>query len=440
MSVFNTSAANIHFINARQSFSCMDYKQAFEYLVLGFLADHNYKPLYQLTASLLQKQKATEELQLFQQALNRFYFHEPFFQLGYYYIDKGNYALAEAFLEKAFLHAPNSRETAYELSLALTARFKVARAVEVLKSIDYSSDFWLYYRLQFCRLLNDDIEGITDFIDVSKKQLTLLEENAVYATFKLEELEEQLIRYKAYKKYNRDIHFWQYVQYGTCIIDTPITSTSISDRYIHWHADLNFIRNILEKLCIYLATLHKIPEKIMAFPDRDSEIIGRAIALLLNKEFLFYKEYENTMDSLIVAGNSSCFNGIDDLIEIKENQSLFAFYTFWDQGAMLCPDISGFLCKSCSFPWYKNAKENYFFSRQKQLFPAKFIAESIVNNIASNTIDFETVLDIYLSVNTLLKGGKNDNKKRLSFMIDSPVDYQNKEETEEVPQTNTDII
>lgn len=441
MSVFRISPARIHFLNAKESFVCKNYQQAFDHLTLGFLADYNYKALYKLAASILHKQKATEEKQLFQQALNRFYLYQPFFQLGYYYIDKGNYALAEAFLEKAIYHAPDSRETAYELSLALAARFKIHRAVAVLKSIDYSSDFWLYYRLQFCRLLNGETEGIAAFIENSRDQLPFMDESAVYASFKLEELEEQFFRLKAHPKTNTSIHFWQYVQYGTAIMDTARFSHYESDRYMELHADMNCIRNVLEKLCIYLASLHKIPEKIIAIPDHDSEVLGRAIALLLQKDFALYREYTETENCLIVAANASSLNGMDDLIEIKEKQSIFAFYTHWDQGAMLCPDISGLLCKSCTFPWNKIIGGNYFYSRQKlHVLPSRFLAEKIVGKTSTVAHSFENVLDFYLSISHLLKGGKEDSMKRLSFMIDSPVNHRYKEQENEIPERNTDLI
>ena len=440
MSVFKTSPAITPFLNAQNYFGQKLYRKSFEHLTLGFLADYNYKPLYKLALKAAKHQKATEEQQLFQQAINRFYFHEPFFQLGYYYIDKGNYALAEAFLEKAMIHAPDSRETAYELSLALTARFKIARAVTVLKSIDYSSDFWLHYRLQFCKLLNGETHGVTAFINNAKSQLADMGENKVYASFKLEELEELNIRFENAPKRNKDIHFWQYVQYGACILDKPTQKTHVN-RYDQLKCDMNFIRNILEKLCIHLATLHKIPAQIMAFPDRDSEIIGRSIALLLNKKFMYYKEYEGTSNTLIVAANANCYNGMDDFIEVKENQSLFAFYTLWDQGTMLCPDISGLLCKTCEFPWHRKRKENYFLSRQKlQLLPAKFIAENIAETEAQTTDSYENILDFHLAVCPFLKGGEKDNKKRLSFMVDSPIGNTNTEEDKEIPEKNTDIV
>lgn len=440
MSVFRTSPAISHFINAKNYFGQKLFHKTFDHLVLGFLADYNYKPLYKLALKICKHQKATEEQQLFQQAINRFHFYEPFFQLGYYYIDKGNYALAEAFLEKAMMHAPNSRETAYELSLALTARFKIARAVNILKSIDYSSDFWLYYRLQFCKVLNGETNGIATFISESRKQLPYMDENKIYASFKLEELEELYIRMEACSEKNMSLHFWQYVQYGASVLDCP-NHKNDNNRYDLLQCDISFIRNVLEKLCIYLATIHEVPKQVMALADRDSEIIGRAIALLLDKKFLVYEEHQDTSNTLVVAASASCYNGMDDFIEIKDHQRLFAFYTTWDQGAMLCPDISGLLCKTCAFPWHKNTDKNYFLSRQElSLVPPKFIAESIAAIEAQTPTAYERVLDFYMAIQAYLKGGEKDSKKRLSFMVDSPVSNSSMELDKEIPKENTDIV
>jgi len=397
----------------------------------GFKEDNEYQPLYQLAIQILDKLEISEEKNLFENALANFKQFQPFYDLGYHFIDMGNYDLAQPFYEKALKIEPNSSDTAYELSLVYSARFNIKKALEVLENTDISHDFWAIYRLHQCKIWNNQIKGVKGFIEQAKKRLQEEERNddIDFAKEKIEELDEVFGRYNLIGNPETHIREWHFIQHGAAVLDYFEENEEYvaGGRYVALWGTMESVREVLEKLRLFLITLHKNPVKFLSLPDRHSEIISKAVSMRLKVDFDFLNEdnikEENT---IIIAGDNDSFNGIEEIFSIRKNQIVFSFNLNWFSNAMISPDIAGFMTQIYSFPWEGGGliidnETKEVEKTEPDNRTAEVIADELVNIESEINEEFQETLNFYTKVQDYLKGGSKDSQKRLNFIIDSPV-------------------
>lgn len=433
MNFSDQSPAAAHHSEAAAHFQNGDTAEAFRSLMAGFRADADHRPLYTLAADILQQAGGEEERALFANAATDFNRFEPFFELGYHFIDVGNPDLARPFLEKAFALNPEDAATAFELSLTMS--FQIPQAIELLEQVEHLSDFWVVYRLFFLRLLNGMPEGLAEFIEDAREQVAEeppedeMETAVIWE--KLLELEECLIRYDLLENPERHIRDWQFIQYGGAVLDyfddAETTALEVAGgRYVGAFGSNDDIRRVLEKLRRFLTTLERLPDRVYGMEDRDSEIIGRTIASLLGKEFRTFSEGEETSNALVVAADNSAFNGFTDLFTVRPGQTVFAFNLNWLQHGMIAPDVTGLMSQFYTFPWNGGVMggiddENQIVRSAPDERSPQEIAADLVQIAPGELEGFDALLDFYSDLRDFLKGGPNGGEGRWGFVRDSPV-------------------
>lgn len=416
---------------AQEEFNKGNYKEAFNFIKLGLIKDSSYKNLYKLAIECFSKLNYEEEGKLFINAINNFKNFEPFYNLGYYFIEVKVFELARAFLERAIELNPNSVNTAFELSLAYTARFDFKKAIETLEKVNYNDDFWAEYKLNECKLLTNQKDGVKNFIEKGKKYFQSLEMNddISYIIFKINELEQMMKRLELLTNPETHIKDWHFVQYGASILDffnTEKNDYVAGGRYVALWSSLGSIRLVLEKLRLYLTKLNKIPNKIIYINDRNSEIIAKALSIMINKKNEEINK-NNIIEPniLIISSDNEKFNDLDELDEITNAQTIFSFNLNWLEPSRYVPDIAGILTQFNSFEWEGGGIKVLEDGTSEKTEPDNRTIEEITRDLVNTEFkledDFDNILKFYKNNEKYLKGGEEDNLKRSSFAVDSPI-------------------
>jgi len=343
-----------------------EYADALQNLWKCFSIDNQFVSAYKLAAKILAEIGGEEEAHLFQACADNFESANPFYDLGYHFVDAAQWEVATPFLERAFALNPTDLNMAYELSLALTARFKFERATEVIESVEFRNDFWLSYRLYFCNILqNREVNIAQQFIRSIREQIYLLPQKSddeAFALQKLAELQEMIRRLESLykiepfeegKTFIRNIHF---LQYGGAILDFMEGENGgrevAGGRYVGIWFSKEIIARILEKLVLFLAKIKKQPSEILYILDRDAEILAKVLAEKWNIPTNFLSEKNvHTQNALIIAKDAKDFQEFLQLVPIENEQITFALQVNWLESAAFCPDIAGVLAQFANPYW-----------------------------------------------------------------------------------------
>lgn len=426
---------------AKKAFDEGNYKETLRQLVAAFCADSAFLPSYELAALAIDKLGGKEEAEMFKKAMLDFNNYKPFYDLGYHYVDVEHYRLAIPFLERAMGLSNNSIDVAMELAISYASQFQPEKGMEVLDKAGRGEDFWQLYEFYWCSLLSGKVEEIEDFInDMRNEFREFLEKEGPKAgdivgpmIYALDKMEECYIRYKTIDNPDKIIMNWQYIQYGSAILDyfderTSEEATKVAGgRYVAKFGNYAEIKILAHKLKDYLTKLELMPKLICSLPGRDAEILGKLIAKMLNLGWEVYDPKKDMNECLVVAGNAKDFNEYyDQFNNIRNGQLTFAMNHNWLEKAFITPDISGFMSQTYVFPWQEgglrfNEETKQVESIHADERSADEIVEAIIAEKEENDPGFDKVLDFYYERKAYLKGGAKGGTRRLRFVLDSPV-------------------
>lgn len=432
----NESPAIENYNAAKKAFDEGNYTEALRLQVYAFSADPDFKPTYELAVLAIEKLGGEDEAALFKKAIADFKNYKPFYDLGYHFIEVGNFPMAIPFLERALVLSKNSLGVAMELSIAYTAQFQPEKGMELLKQIDLGNNFWAGCQLYWCSLLSNQPDGIEEFISSTrmkfKDSLDMRDRNTIAIYSALGKLEECLLRYKTIEKPEYIIRDWQYIQYGGAILeyfDNKIAEDALQvagGRYVAKFGSNSEVKTVISKLKEYLVKLERFPEAIYMLLGRNSEILGKAISKVFGVNCTQYNRNEPVQNCLIVAGNTSDFNDYPEFVSITGNTLTFALNHNWLENALISPDICGFMAQTYNFPWEGgslkiNPETNQMDKSEPDLRSAEEIAESIASEKGEVDPGFKDILEFYYERKDYMKGGLKDSFRRLHYNTDSPV-------------------
>jgi len=414
-----------------------DPRAALGHLRSGFAVDPAHRTLYALAAESLRQLGGENEALLFEQALARFDTYQPFFELGYHFIEVGNDALAVPFLERAHALAPTDVPTATELALAVTAQFRPCRGREVLAKTNYTSSFSAAYQYHWCSLLCEKGEAETaEFIDGGRNAVRTGGVPAQWAsevTVMLDKLDACRERMQAIGKPEPFVRDWHFIQYGAAVLDffderSAEEGLSVAGgRYVYQSSDAASLYGILERLGRFLEILQRRPAQVLYVADRDSEIVGRAVAAVLGLP-VDVATAENVAGPhrLIVASDNHALADIAEALLIPhEAQTVFSLVMDWLEPGVLTPDISGVMAQHFVLPWQSGLRidpdTRQAVRTEPDTRPAAEIAAELLSAEPTPDPRFEReTLPFYQRLRTLLKGVR-EGDRRLRFSRDSPV-------------------
>ena len=463
MSIHDTARARLEsraeiersLTNAREAFDEGEFEEALRRLSFAFIIDPEYLPPYDLAILSLAKlgRGALHERKLFEWAVTHFDDFEPFFRLGYHFIEKEDLRMAVPFLSMAHNRNPGDLDIAVEYSLALTGQFQIRRALEVLASVNYTRDFWATYQYYFCRLLDNQTTGIKSFVMKVRRDLRHIPHSSRGAiSYVIKKLDEMHGRLSALNHPRRRIRDWHFVQYGAAILSTmggATENTFAGGRYGHHRETLAGIRDVLERLCRFLVELDRIPDEIVSLSDRDSRILSIVLGKMLRRPIYPLEAADPARSNvLLVASDARLLENMPELERARPNQTVFACNLHWLGDSEITPDVAGFLTQTFAFPWWeggyeRDPEEGRYVAAGADVREEDEIAASILEEEPAepeavdnfvwpfrnseepvNTDDFLHALSFYRRVGDRLKGARGGAHKksvRWPFRVESPV-------------------
>lgn len=434
-----TAPAEAQLQAARAAWEAHDPQKALRSLVAGFEVDLTYQPLYRLAVECLHALGAVEEARLFEQALAHFDDARPFYDLGYHFVDVAHERLAVPFLRRALQLAPGSPAIAMELAVALTAQFQPCEAHTILAGVDLKRDFWATYQLHWCALLCNRPAGIQAFLDDARAAFRTAgagdaQEHATYQAM-LDRLQEGLQRWQTVPRPQPLVQHWHYIQYGAAILDyfddrTDADAQAVAGgRYVALFGTLPSISGVLQKLAAWLTAVQRRPDRVIALADRDSEILGRAAAHVLNVPFAPATDQDLAApDTLVVAADNRQYNDKPALRLVQPDQTVFALNHHWLSAAAITPDVVGHMSQAYYLPWNVTLKVDASTRKVQQTARDERPATEIVATVAlaapRDDPGFAATLAFYQARAAYLKGGLRGGVVRWQFRKDSPVPGQ----------------
>lgn len=428
----DNSPAKEDLTKAKEYFDKGEFQETLRILAWGFKKDVNYKPLYKLAADSLEKLNASDEQKLFEAINKNINDSIAFNQLGDFYFSVGHYDLAQTFYEKTLQLNPKNEEASHDLAISYARRFQIGRAVEVLTNAK-SNDFWNLYFLNKCKILDKKVDGVQEainnlqnFLDEQPNQ-----DDIAIPKMKVIELQETLQRFNTIPEIQIHIRDWQFIQYGGVVLDYFEDGEEgdyvAGGRYVASWGSNESIKTVINKLKQFADKLSISFQGIVSLNDRDSEIIGRLLAKEFDVAFNFYEPTNPNQGCLIVSSDSSHFTEHEELNTIKNGQIVFSANHNWLDSSVVSPDIIGFMTQTYSFPWSGGGMRVIDMDSRniERIPPDNRSAEEIATdifNIQQQQEDLSKHLEFYAERKDFLKGvGKQTNKNRYNFMIESPV-------------------
>ena len=269
-------------------------ENALRHLRFGFMADPTHRPLYQTASLCLHAMEGNEEAKLFETAFNQFEDPLPFYQLGSHFSQIGQTDLAVPFLERGLILAPDDLQIATELGLAYTSAFQPLRARQVLARFLDRGDYWASYQYFWSSILLNQPAGVREFIKTNRGDLTQsnLEPRVKAAVrYTLDQLERALQRLDVIQPPQDTIRDWHFIQYGAAVVDLMDQRISqdgdkvAGGRYVALWPQYEKLSGVLHKAARLLDAIGRRPNRVLALPDRSSEILGRALAVMMDLPF-----------------------------------------------------------------------------------------------------------------------------------------------------------
>lgn len=429
------SPAHEHLESAREALDEGNPQEALRRLTYGFGADVEYTPLYELAVTCLRQIDGEEEALLFGDALDDFDSPGPFYALGYHFVDVGRHELAIPFLERAHALAPRREDVALELALAYNSRFRPQDVRELLQPPYLRQSFWNAYEYHWASLLCNRPQGVAQFVEDMRAVVARsdLEEAARdNLTFVLDKMAEVLMRLESFPEPRPLIQDWHFIQYGAAILDYFDDRTAddglevAGGRWVVlWGSD-GHIAMILHKLKRWLAALDRLPQRVIGLPDRDSEILARAAAHLLELPFVSAEdEAPARPHTLLVAADNRLLR--DKVwMPVLEGQTLFALNQHWLHRGGVTPDVAGVMTQMLTLPWsgenvQVDPETREVTHPKPDTRPAHVIAQELADTEPHEDPRFDDILAFYRVRAGYLKGGRRGGDVRLPFLSDSPV-------------------
>ena len=430
------SPAQENLAAARRSLSAGDPEEALRMLTHGFTADAALRELYLCAHEVLQQLGAPKEAALFAAALKNFDGSEPFFHLGYHFVGAGHDRLAIPFLERASQIDPHQAVIDNELAIALCGQFQAARALEILDALPEPRPFWVQFQRAWAAILCNRRAGLDEWLQGARKYLQETNEipdaQKSSVEYALNKLGECLKRLESVPAPRARIDDWQFIQYGAVVLDLMddrIVENGMEvagGRHVASWASYEDIGRMLAKLHDLLGAVDALPQRVIALPDRDSQIIGAACAQIMGVPMLEVADEKQLAqeNSLVVAGDALSLE-VPELSQVLARQTVFALSMNWLERAQVTPDVCGVLAQSYNLPWQGGAMQldpetQALIESAADARCVEEIAHEIVAAEVENDENWMEQKAWFVERRSLLKAG-HGGAPRLPFNTDSPI-------------------
>ena len=281
-----------------------------------------------------------------------------------------------------------------------------------------ASSFWPAYQQQWARLLCDETEGLQAWIETTIRALARGElevSDIAAARGALDDLSARFKRVESLRASAFELELSGaldaetrafFVRYGAAILGAGAP----------FNRELRYgeVRGLLENFKTWLTMLELSPQVVLGLADRDSQILGRALALRLKVRYADATgDAMAQSETLIVAADSRAVRS-SLLATILPDQIVFAFNLYPD-GGTLAPDVVALCQPELVLPWHLETPDAEEGGETTPLREASSVAAQIAATRAVANPNWPDRLEFYRVRASLLAAG-NPRLSRLPML------------------------
>jgi hypothetical protein len=339
---------------ARAALNAGDPRRAYVLVTTGLLAETDRTDLYLAAAESLRWLGQPDFAVLYELAASKPTDRDTILALAQQILANGDAPVAVAIAGRAVDLDPVSETSLALLALAWAADFQPSQGRETL--LDRPRlDFDPAFALSWCSLLCGEIDGVLSFIEAQRADLGRFRLDHATQIFRetwIHYLEDCLARRVTIETPRDEIRTWHFIQYGSTVLDCCPDLAAAGGRFTATWRSYRQVTALLKVLLDLLIRVDRRPLTVAAAPGRDSAILGRVVAELLEVPFRTASATDTHLArALIVAAHGRDLDGLPLWI-IGEAQTVFAFDFNWLTPGPVVPDVSGMLSLSCTLPWH----------------------------------------------------------------------------------------
>ncbi len=324
-----------------------DRERALQLTGLALTMDADLRAGYDLAARTLEGVARDREAGLLFRLCHD-HFDDPryFYELGFSFMQADAPHLAQPILRRAFALAANDPNVRVEFAVALAETGRHAEAVSVLAPLDDATlarNPAVRVHLGWCSLLSGDLDGARAALD------RLADDTPAELR---ERLELGVARADAFGiPAGDDLVGWHFVQYGGALLATS-SAPGMGGRFGALAETRDDVADRLSGLITLLERSERPVRAVIAATDRDSEILGRAVAEHVDVPFARFVPHAEVHDgTLICAANADALAPIPYLRVRAPELTVYAHTVTWTRSAVFVPDVAGLMSAATYPPW-----------------------------------------------------------------------------------------
>lgn len=276
------------------------------------------------------------------------HFDDPryFYELGFSFMQADAPHLAQPVLRRAFTLAPDEPNVRVEFAVSLAETGRHAEAVPLLAALDDATlarNPAVRFQLGWCALLAGDRDGAAAALaQLGADTPPDLRERLDLGVARAERLGIPS---------DDDLTGWHFVQYGAALL-TSSSAPGMGGRYGALAESRDETADRLSAAIALLERSGRSIRAVLAADDRDSEIVGRAVAGYVDVPFArFVPHGEVRDDTLVCAANAEALGAIPYLRTRTPELVVYAHAITWNRSAPYVPDIAGLMSAATYAPW-----------------------------------------------------------------------------------------
>ncbi len=321
---------------------------------------------------------------------------EALYDLGYDLIEYGLPEISSTVLNRANTIEPGHAGIVCELVCGLEKDSLHAEACRVLRADAnlLTNNFICRYLLAFNSIMTGNL--------VEPKQIlpslqTSQDETEAFMAAKIANILQRSELVKGYSTLDgQDLRGWHYVLTDGLLlhISSAGFNEGMNGRYAYVQDRYSLIREGMERLIAVLNAWEvKIPQ-VFVLPDKNSEILARAIASRLACPVVEWQDEETNAPGLVVAYDLGTLESdlVEQLVDRHPEQFLWSHAVCWTEDLPFAADFTTYLYQINTAPWEPSIGEENFNDIDKS-------SEEIIAEILNVTLDPEDMADL----NNLLK-------------------------------------
>lgn len=289
----------------------------------------------------------------------------PYFNFGYGLVEKGLYDPAVSVLKKGVALFPHDEKVLTELVHVYEQKGAYQEAQLVLLSArdlvetSFFSRYLAIFNSIMCRDLdkaNELFEGLLSLL--CSAELDLIENY----TLMFETVKGMLTRGKWLVSHtpldDQDLRGWNGVINGNVVMSlSDFGVETMKGRYGWFQEGAETLFSCIAKLKETLDALGFKPERLLAFPDRDSTILAHAAAQTFGCDVEVYSQETRNLPGLIVGYSSDLITEelFELLWEAHEGQVFWCHASNWTHSSV-APDFISYFAEATSPPWNEKLK------------------------------------------------------------------------------------